>query len=84
MFKRVTWAGAGFAAGIGSSVWAARKVKAVARKAAPRAVLDRTQLRIDRTRTNMRDAITEGRTAADIRARELRAQIDRTPRNHVQ
>lgn len=84
MFKRATWAAAGYAAGIASSVVAVRKAKALARKAAPRAVLDRTQVRIDRTRSHMRGAIADGRDAAFRREQELKNQIDRTHRQNVQ
>jgi hypothetical protein len=84
MFKRATWAAAGYAAGIASSVVAVRKAKALARKATPRAVLDRTQIRIERTRSQVRGALADGRDAASRRELELKNQIDRTHRQNVQ
>ncbi len=83
MLKRVTWAATGYAAGIASSVWAARKVKTLSKAATPKAVLNRTSRKIDHATSNVREAVAAGRLAAIERERVLREAIDRTPRKQV-
>lgn len=78
MFKRVTWLGVGFAAGVGTTVVAARKAKQQMERYKPNAVVDRTQEKVVDGLTRMRDhlaaAVDDGRNAAKAREAELRAE----------
>lgn len=77
MFKRVTWLGVGFAAGVGATVVTARKAKQQMERYKPNAVVERTQDKVVDGLTRMRDqlaaAVDDGRTAAKAREAELRA-----------
>ena len=77
MFKRVTWLGVGFAAGVGTTVVAARKAKQQMDRYRPNAVVDRTQERVVDGLTRVRDqlaaAVDDGRNAAKEREAQLRA-----------
>ncbi len=76
MFKRVTWMTVGFAAGVGTTVVAARKAKQQMERYKPNAVVDRTQEKVVDSLTRMRDqlaaAVDDGRSAAKEREAELR------------
>jgi len=78
MFKRVTWLGVGFAAGVGTTVVAARKAKQQMERYKPIAVVDRTQEKVVDGLTRMRDqlaaAVDDGKSAAKEREAELRAR----------
>jgi hypothetical protein len=77
LFKRVTWLGVGFAAGVGTTVVAARKAKQQMERYRPNAVVDRTQEKVVDGLTRMRDqlaaAVDDGRNAAKEREAQLRA-----------
>ena len=77
MFKRVTWLGVGFAAGVGTTVVAARKAKQQMERYKPNAMVDRTQEKVVDGLTRMRDqlaaAVVDGRSAAKEREAQLRA-----------
>ena len=78
MFKRVTWLGVGFAAGVGATVVTARKAKQQMERYKPNAVVERTQDKVVDGLTRMRDqlaaAVDDGKTAAKEREAELRAR----------
>jgi hypothetical protein len=77
MFKRVTWMGVGFAAGVSATVVATRKAKQQMERYKPNAVVERTQDKVVDGLTRMRDqlaaAVDDGRTAAKEREAQLRA-----------
>jgi len=77
--KRAFWAGAGYAAGAASSIWAVRKVKRAAARYTPSAVVVRAKDGALDTGRRMRDAVSEGRDAARRREAELRAALDGAP-----
>lgn len=70
--KRVFWLAVGYGAGIGSSVYATRKVKAAARRYTPEALTDRVSDTVTGISRDVRAAITEGRAAMREREAELR------------
>ena len=70
MMKRLVWFVSGAVAGIAGAGFAKRKAREAVEELAPTAVARRTVRRV-------RDAISEGRTAARVREAELRAQLAR-------
>ncbi|MFM7061652.1 MAG: hypothetical protein ACKOZL_10790 [Actinomycetes bacterium] len=74
--KRAFWAGTGYAAGAATSIWAVRKVKRVAARYTPSAVVVRARDGAIDTGRRVRDAVAEGRDAARRREAELRAALD--------
>jgi hypothetical protein len=74
--KRAFWAGAGYAAGAASSIWAVRKVKRVAARYTPSAMVVRARDGVVETSRRARSAVAEGREAARRREAELRAALD--------
>lgn len=74
--KRVFWAGAGYAAGVGSSVWAYRKVRAALRRLTPGGLAERARDAAVDTGRRARVAIDEGRVAMRTREAELRHHLD--------
>ena len=81
--KRAFWAGAGYAAGAASSIWAVRKVKRAAARYTPSAVVVRAKDGALDTGRRVRDAVAEGRDAAKRREAELRAALDGAPAEGV-
>ena len=71
--KRFFWLSVGYGAGLGSSWYAARKVKAAARRYTPEGLGDRVGERVE----DVRDALSEGRAAMRRREMQLRAGLDR-------
>ena len=71
--KRVFWVTVGYSAGLGSSWWAARKVKDAARRYTPDGLTER----VGDTVETMKAAAVEGRAAMRRREMELRANLDR-------
>jgi hypothetical protein len=69
MMKRLVWFVSGAVAGIAGAGFAKKKAREAAEELAPAAVARRTVHRV-------REAISEGRTAARVREAELRAQLD--------
>ena len=74
--KRAFWAGAGYAAGATTSIWAVRKVKRAAARYTPSAVVLRARDGAVDTGRRVRDAVVEGREAARRREADLRAALD--------
>jgi hypothetical protein len=70
--KRVFWLAVGYGAGIGSSVYATRKVKAAARRYTPEGLTDRVSDTVTGISRDVRAAVTEGRAAMREREAELR------------
>jgi hypothetical protein len=70
--KRVFWLTVGYGAGIGTSWYAARKVKAAARRYTPEGLGDRVSETATAISGNVKAAVTEGRTAMREREAELR------------
>ncbi len=71
--KRLFWMTVGYGAGLGSSYYAARKVKAAARRYTPDGLGDRVGDRVD----DVKAAMVEGRAAMRRREMQLRADLDR-------
>lgn len=76
MFKRARWAAVGYAAGIGTTVYAAYKTKQAARRYTPPEIAQRAAGAAARGGTRVRDAVVEGRAAMTEREAELRLQYD--------
>jgi hypothetical protein len=74
--KRVFWLTVGYGAGLGSSWYAARRVKAAARRYTPEGLGDRVGERVE----DLRYAFVEGRAAMRRREMQLRAELDRPGR----
>ena len=71
--KRIFWVTVGYGAGLGSSWWAARKVKDAARRYTPDGLTER----VGDTVETVKAAAVEGRAAMRRREMELRANLDR-------
>ncbi len=71
MFKRVRWMGLGFVAGVGSSYWVVRKVRATAERYMPPRVADSAKS----FGNDVKAALVEGRQAMRDREAELRRQL---------
>ena len=74
--KRFFWLTVGYGAGLGSSWYTARKVKAAARRYTPEGLSDRVGERVE----DVRAAVVEGRAAMRRREMQLRADLDRPSR----
>ncbi len=83
MFKRAFWFSTGAAVGLGSSVWAGRKVKRAANRFMPEQVQREVGDRARRIGRDVRAAATEGRTAMREREAELRADVDSSARRRA-
>ncbi len=62
----------GYGAGIGSSLYAARKVKSVARRYTPTGLVERVNGTVGGTVRDLKQAVAEGRLAMRTREAELR------------
>jgi predicted deacylase len=74
--RRVVWFASGVAAGAAGAGFAKRKVGQAAQAMAPGNVARATAGGVKRTGRRLADAVREGRLAAQIRERELRAERD--------
>ena len=74
--KRVFWLTVGYGAGLGSSWYTARKVKAAARRYTPDGLSDRVGERVE----DVKAAMVEGRAAMRRREMQLRAGLDKPAR----
>src|SRR6476646_4282925 len=74
--KRVFWLTVGYGAGLGSSWYTARKVKAAARRYTPEGLGDRVGERVE----DVKAAMVEGRAAMRRREMQLRAGLDNPSR----
>jgi aspartate/methionine/tyrosine aminotransferase len=77
MFKRARWMVTGYAAGIGTSVYAAYKARQFTRRYTPPELAQRTADRATRGAERVRDALAEGRAAMQEREAELRLKQSR-------
>ena len=77
--KRVFWLTVGYGAGLGSSWYTARKVKAAARRYTPEGFSDRVGDRVD----DVKAAMVEGRAAMRRREMQLRAGLDTPSRSRA-
>lgn len=77
MFKRARWMAVGYAAGIGTSVYAAYKARRVAHRYAPPAIVHRATGTAADAADRVRDALAEGRAAMTEREAELRLKHSR-------
>ena len=75
MFKRARWLTAGAAVGFGGSVWLQRRLRSAVSRYLPDEVAERAGARATRARTDLREAIDEGRTAMRQREQELRSRL---------
>jgi hypothetical protein len=73
MIKRVRWMGAGLAVGIGSSLWAQRKVKSVMARYTPAGLGGGAVNRVKVLPGEVKAALREGRSAMQDREAELRS-----------
>ncbi len=71
--KRVFWLTVGYGAGMGSSWYAARKVRSAARRYTPSGLNQRVGGAVD----DVKAAVVEGRAAMRRREMQLRADLDR-------
>jgi hypothetical protein len=78
--KRVFWLGVGYTAGIGTSLYAARKVKAAARRYTPEGLGGRVTDTVTGISRDVKAAVTEGRSAMREREAELRKPRAASPR----
>jgi hypothetical protein len=78
--KRVFWLGVGYTAGIGTSWYAARKVKEAARRYTPEGLQTRVTDTVSGLSRDVKAAVTEGRSAMREREAELKRPraVDRT------
>jgi len=76
MMKRAVWFAGGLATGVAGAGYAKRKVTGTARRVAPGNVARNTVDGVKRSGRRVVDAVREGRSAAQVRERELRAQRD--------
>ncbi len=74
--RRVVWFAGGVAAGAASAGYAKRKVTQAAKTMAPANVARGAARTVGRTGHRVADAVREGRQAARVRERELRAELD--------
>ncbi len=70
--KRVFWLGVGYGAGLGTSWYATRKVKAAARRYTPEGLSGKVTDTVTGISRDMKAAVTEGRSAIREREAELR------------
>ena len=76
MMRRVVWFAGGVAAGAATAGYAKRKVSAAASKMTPVKVAKGAAGSVRRSGHRVADAVREGRQAAQVREREMRAQRD--------
>jgi hypothetical protein len=76
MMRRVVWFAGGIAAGAAGAGYAKRKVGEAAKAMAPANVARGAARSMGRTGRRVADAVREGRQAAQVRERELRAERD--------
>lgn len=74
--RRVIWFAGGLAAGAAGAGYAKRKVAITARRMAPNNVARGAVGTVRRSGRRVADAVREGRNAAQVRERELRAERD--------
>ncbi len=72
--KRMFWFVTGAAAGVGSQLWAKKKVKQQVDRFAPEHVQAEAVRRAKASGTRVRDAVADGREAMRNREAELRAE----------
>ena len=77
MFKRTRWMVVGYAAGLGSSAYAAYRARKVVQRYSPPAVVDRAVDSASNAAARVRDALVEGRAAMTERETELRLKHPR-------
>lgn len=78
--KRVFWLTVGYGAGLGSSWYAARKVRAAARRYTPEGLGGRVSETVTGISRDVKAAVTEGRSAMREREAELRRPRAASPR----
>jgi hypothetical protein len=71
MFKRLFWLAVGAGFGFGMSVWASRAMRSAAERYSPVRASKDLSTTVRRFRTDLRDALAEGRDAMRDREREL-------------
>ncbi|MET0146897.1 MAG: hypothetical protein ABW328_19220 [Ilumatobacteraceae bacterium] len=76
MMRRAVWFVGGVAAGAAGAGYAKRKVTATAKRLAPANVAKGAVGTVRRSGQRVADAVREGRSAAQVRERELRAERD--------
>jgi hypothetical protein len=74
--RRAVWFVGGVVAGVAGTGYAKRKVTTTARKLAPANVARGAADTVKRSGRRVADAVREGRNAAQVRERELRAERD--------
>ena len=79
MFKRLFWLTVGVIVGLGSSIWAQRRVRQAVNRLAPEQVRRQVSWSARTLLDDVRAAAAEGRTA--MRDREASLRADLTPRS---
>jgi hypothetical protein len=74
MMRRLVWFAGGVATGAATAGYARRRVSATARRLAPTNVARTAARTVRRSGRRVADAVREGRAAAQVRERELRAE----------
>lgn len=72
--RRLVWFASGVATGAAGAGYARRRVGTTARRLAPANVARRASAGVRRSGRRVADAVREGRLAAQVRERELRAE----------
>ena len=75
MFKRAFWFTTGATAGFGGAMWIRRQVLRTVRRYTPEHVQADVSSSVRRFGTDLRDAITQGRSAMASREAELRSEL---------
>jgi hypothetical protein len=76
VFKRARWLAIGAAVGVGSSVWAQRKVKTVVSRYRPAGLAEGAASRAKGLPGDVRAALREGKATMREREAELRSQSE--------
>jgi hypothetical protein len=79
MFKRAFWFTTGATAGFGGAMWIRRQVLRAVRRYTPEQVQADVGTSVRRLGTDLRDAVTVGRSAMATREAELRSELSPAP-----
>ncbi|HET6950082.1 MAG TPA: hypothetical protein VFI47_06895 [Acidimicrobiales bacterium] len=75
MVRRVFWFGTGATAGFGGAMWIRRRLLRTVRRLTPERVQADVTTSVRRLGTDLRAAVSEGRTAMADREAELRSEL---------
>jgi hypothetical protein len=75
VFKRLFWFTSGASVGFGGAMWVRRRVRRAIARYAPEHVTSEVTTSVRRAGTELREALSEGRTAMHDREAELRKEL---------